>query len=70
MKEEYQNIKILLSALKYNRYTWEVIGNFKMVAFLVDFQGGFTKFQYYLCLWDSRNTALHHKQRNWPLQTS
>ena len=24
----------------------------------------------YLCLWDSRNTALHYKKRNWPLRTS
>ena len=70
MKEEYQNIKILLSALKYDHYSWEVIGDFKMVAFLVGLQGGFTTFQCYLCLWDSRNTALHYKKRNWPLRTS
>ena len=70
MKEEYQNIKILLSALKYDHYSWEVIGDFKMVAFLVGLQGGFTKFQCYLCLRDSRNTALYYKKRNWPLQTS
>ena len=70
MKEEYQNIKILLSALKYDQYSWEVIGDFKMVAFLVRLQGGFTTFQCYLCLWDSRNTALHYKKRNWPLRSS
>ena len=70
MKEKYQNIKILLSALKYDQYKWEVIGDFKMVAFLVGLQGGFTKFQCYLCLWDSRNTALHYNKRNWPLRTS
>ena len=69
MKEEYQNIKLLLIALKYDQY-WEVIGDFKMVAFLVGLQGGFTKFQCYLCLWDNRNTALHYKKKNWPLRSS
>ena len=67
MKETYENVKILLSALKYN---WEVIGDFKMVAFLMGLQGGFTKFPCYLCLWDSRNTALHYHQRSWPLRSS
>ncbi len=33
-------------------------------------QGGFIKYQCYLCLWDSRNTALHYKKSNWPLRTS
>lgn len=41
-----------------------------MVAFLMGLQGGFTKFMCYLCLWDSRNTALHYEQRHWPLRTS
>ena len=40
------------------------------MAFLVGLQGGFTKFQCYLSLWDSRNTALNYKKRNWPLRTS
>ena len=70
MREEYQNIKILLSALEYDQYSWEVIGDFKMVAFLMGLQGGFTKFQCYLCLWDSKNTVLHYKKRNWPLRSS
>ena len=69
MKEDYQNVKILLSALKYNQFGWEVIGDFKMVAFLMGMQGGFTKFPCYLCLWDSRNRDLYYKQRNWPLRT-
>lgn len=41
-----------------------------MVAFLMGLQGGFTKFMCYLCLWDSRNTAIHYEQRHWPLRRS
>ena len=70
MKENYENVKILLSALQYAQYNWEVIGDFKMVVFLMGLQGGFTKFPCYLCNWDSRSTALHYKKRNWPLRSS
>ena len=45
-----------------------MIGDFKMAAFLMGLQGGFTKFMCYLCLWDSRNNALHYQQRHWPLR--
>lgn len=56
LKEEYRSIKILLGALKYEEYCWEVIRDFKMVAFLMGLQGSFTKYPCYLCLWDSRDT--------------
>lgn len=55
--KKYQNVKILLSALKYDQF----IVNFKMAVFLMRLQGGFTKFSYYLCLWDNENTALHYE---------
>ncbi|XP_051552787.1 uncharacterized protein LOC127440312 [Myxocyprinus asiaticus] len=69
LKEEYNSIKTLLDALKYNEYGWEVIGDFKMVAFLMGLQGGFTKFPCYLCLWDSRDTKAHYHRRDWPQWT-
>ena len=69
LKEEYNSVKNLLDALKYDEYGWEVIGDFKMVAFLMGLQGGFTKFPCYLCLWDSRDTVAHYNRRNWPQRT-
>ena len=53
----------LLIVLKYDQFIWQVIGNFKMVAFLMGLQGGFTKFSYYLCYWDTRDTNLHYHRR-------
>src|SRR6218665_2344854 len=53
LKGDYTSVKMLLSALKYDDYGWEVIGDFKMVSFLMDLQGGFTKFPCFLCLKDS-----------------
>ncbi|XP_061429010.1 uncharacterized protein LOC133355651 [Lethenteron reissneri] len=69
LKEDYNSIKALLDALKYAEYGWEVIRDFKIVAFLMGLQGGFTKFPCYLCLWDSRDTKAHYHRRDWPQQT-
>ena len=66
MKEDYINVKTLLDKLKYSEYKWELIGDFKMVGFLMGLQGGFTKFPCYLCLWDSRDTSSHYRQQPWP----
>ncbi|XP_061431765.1 uncharacterized protein LOC133357688 [Lethenteron reissneri] len=69
LKEDYNSIKTLLDALKYDEYGWEVIGDFKIVSFLMGFQGGFTKFPCYLCLWDSRDTKAHYHSCDWPKRT-
>ena len=61
---------MLLIALRYSQCNWEVIGDFKMVAFLMRLQRGFTKFPCYLCLWDSRNTNFHYNKRNWPFRSN
>src|SRR6218665_1027279 len=53
LKEDCTSVKMLLSALKYVDYGWEVIGYFKMVSFLMGLQGSFTKFPCFLCLKDS-----------------
>ena len=39
LKETYENVKTVLNVLKYDQYNWEVIGNFKMIAFLNGMQG-------------------------------
>ncbi|XP_076338193.1 uncharacterized protein LOC143240141 [Tachypleus tridentatus] len=37
-KEECNSVKTLLEVLKYDDYGWEIIRNFKMVAFLMGIQ--------------------------------
>ena len=51
MKENYQNVKALLDALNYAQYEWDVIGDFKIVAFLMGLQGSFTKFPCFFFFW-------------------
>lgn len=61
-------VKILVDALKYE-YVWEVIGDFKIIAFLMGLQDDFTRFLCYLCLSDSRVIAPHYHIQDWPEQT-
>ena len=39
LKETYKNIKTVLKVLTYDQYNWEVIGDFKMRAFLMEMLG-------------------------------
>ena len=68
-KEDYTSVKMLVSALKCDNYGWEVIGDLKMVSFLMDLESGFTKFPGFLCLWNSCDTTAHYHRKDWPQQT-
>ena len=43
MKEDREFLKILLELIQYNDHNWDVCGDFKMIAFLLGLQGGYTK---------------------------
>jgi hypothetical protein len=68
MKEDYSNVKSVLDKLKYAEHEWYVIGDFKMICFLLGLQGGFTKFSCFICLWDSRAKSQHYLRKDWPLR--
>ncbi|XP_074027684.1 uncharacterized protein [Leptinotarsa decemlineata] len=69
LKENYNSIKMLLTAIKYTEYKWEVIGDFKECVFFTGMQGRYTKYSCYLCLCDSRNDIAHYRQKHWPVCT-
>ena len=64
--ENYENVKQMLTKVKYNIHDWNVIGDFKMIGFLTCLQGGYTKHMCFLCLWDSRADDIHYQQKSWP----
>ena len=68
MKEEYENVKTLLNMIKYSCHNWELCGDFKMLAFLLGQQGGYTKYSCFLCLWNSRADDQHYSRNQWPLR--
>ena len=65
MSETYEKIQHLLNRILYDIFNWYVCGDLKMLGFLLGLQGGFTKFSFFLCLWDSRANSEHYVKVKW-----
>ena len=66
MKETYENVNQLLSDIKYDDHKWKICCDLKMVAIILGFQTGYTKYMRFLCDWDSRPRSLHWEKKDWP----
>lgn len=66
LKEEYQNIKLVLEKISFVQHQWSVCVDLKMVNFLLGMQSGYTKYPCFLCLWDSRAKNEHWGRKHWP----
>ncbi|XP_066198436.1 uncharacterized protein [Saccopteryx leptura] len=66
LREDYNDIKIVLNLLKYEEHNWIICVDLKMVNFLLGQQRGFTKYPCFLCLWDSQAGEKHWTQKEWP----
>ena len=65
IKEDRESVKILLDLIQYNDHSWDVCGDFKMIAFLLGLQGGYTKHSCFLCVWNSKADEQHCLVKNW-----
>ena len=65
LKESYDNMELLLEAIKYSEYQWILCGDLKVIGLLMGMQAGFTKYCCFLCLWDSWAVSQHYKQKDW-----
>ena len=65
LKESYDNMELLLEAIKYSEYQWSLCGDLKVIGLLMGMQVGFTKYCCFLCLWDSWAVSQHYKQKDW-----
>ncbi|UYV71170.1 hypothetical protein LAZ67_8001999 [Cordylochernes scorpioides] len=66
MKESYENMKLLLKKIEYERYGWKICSDLKVIAFLRGLQLGYTKLCCFLCEWDSRDRERHYIKKSWP----
>lgn len=66
MKESYENMQKLLSAIDYKKYKWHICGDLKVIGLLLGMQPGYTKFCCFLCEWDSRDRLNHFIRTEWP----
>lgn len=70
LREEHNDIKMVIDLLQYHQHNWVICVDLKMVNFLLGQQHGFTKFPCYLCMWDSRARDKHWIQKEWPVRES
>ena len=69
-KESYENMKILLEAINYDKFKWQFCGDLKVTALLLGLQPAFTKYFCLICDWDSRVRSLHYSRKYWPARKS
>lgn len=62
MKEDYNDLAIILEKIKYQDHQWMICGDFKILTMLLGQQAGYTKYPCFLCLWDSRAREQHWKK--------
>ena len=53
LKELYDNMELLLEAVKYNQYQWNLCGDLKIIGLFMGMQAGFTKYCCFLSLGQS-----------------
>jgi hypothetical protein len=69
MTETYDNMKCLLTSIKYHQLEWLICGDLKVISLLLGQSGGYMKYPCFLCLWDSRADNLHYDKKDWPERT-
>jgi len=62
-KESYENMKILMEAINYGKFNWQICGDLKVIALLLGLQQGFTKCCCFIREWDSRAWSLHYSRK-------
>ena len=68
--ESYENMKILMEAINFVKFKWQICGDLKVIALLLGQQQGFTKYCCFICEWDSRARSLHYSRKDWPARKS
>ena len=66
MKVSHKNMVHLLSALNCQEHKWLICGDLKVVGLILGLQGGYTKYPWFLCLWDSHADDQHYFRHEWP----
>jgi len=68
--ESYECINILIDAINYDKFKWQICGDLKVIALLLGLQQELTKYCCFIFEWDSRVRSLHYKRKNWSARKS
>jgi hypothetical protein len=60
-KETYENMDLLLKAISYSKYGWNICEDSKVLGLLLGMQSGTTEFCCFLCEWYSGAKDKHYK---------
>jgi hypothetical protein len=70
MKESYENMKLLLEKIHYEKYKLNTCGDLKVIALLLGLQLGYIKYCCSTCEWDSRDRKNHYIKKQWSKRDS
>ena len=65
---DYDDMRMVMDLLKYHEHNWIICIDLKMLKFLLGQQKSFTKFPYFLCMWNSRARDRYWVQKDWPIR--
>jgi len=57
-------MKILMEAIYYDKFKWQICGDLKVIALLLGLQELFTKYCCFICEWDSSAQFLHYLRKD------
>jgi hypothetical protein len=60
MKQSHESMKLLSGKIKYDEFKWNLCGEMKAVALLIEMQLGYTKYCCFLCDWDRQDQKNHY----------
>mgnify|MGYP000052932960 CR=1 FL=1 len=66
MKETFENMKVVLTSIRYEEHKWLICGDFKVMGMLLGQQTGYKKMPCFLCEWDSGAKQKHWRVSVWP----
>jgi len=69
-KDSYENMKILMEAIKHDKFKWQFCGDLKVIALLHRLKQGFTKYCCLISECDSRARFLHYSRKDWSARKS
>lgn len=69
MKEEFDVMRDILTLIQYEKYNFKIVADFKVISVLMGLQSGYTKYNCFLCLYNSRARNEHWVRNTWPERT-
>jgi PHP family Zn ribbon phosphoesterase len=63
-KKSYEYMKVLVEAINYDKFKWQIRGDLKVIALLLGLQQGITKYCCVICELDSRAQPLHYSRED------